>query len=264
MTSQLRLPFVFDSYLFFSEPLIGTGRVSVPLLESSDIERTATYLSGWASQHDIPALAAAVKKLLLHLVHGDHPQQAARLLRAFGYAFQTKDLGILGYDILRSAFRYEDIVRKAGYDVLAYWLSAHEDQEGLTLAKTQIEAEGNAALKESLVSLLDEIHLRNPSPEAQERAHLIQSLPYRVQATVPSQEIPSLLEQLLEVPVPFTLGILKSLQIGDLVAQDPNYKVQMSKRTPIHQVKAWSLDKRQLFSVETTATKDTFLLFARF
>lgn len=265
MTDQLPLPFVFDSHMFFSEPLIGTERVSAPLLESYDIERTATYLSGWASQHSIPALAAAVKKLFLQLAQKERSQQAARLLRAFGYAFQTKELGVLGYDILQSSFRYDKPIRKAAYDVLAYWLSEHEDQEGLALANARIDAEEDQTLKESLISLLDEIHLNNPSPEAQERINLIRSLPYRVQATVSPQALSHLLEHLIEIPTSFTLDILESLQIGDLVAQNPDYKIQMSARAAaMRQIRAWSTKKRQVFSVETTPKSDTFLLSIRF
>ena len=76
--------------------------------------------------------------------------------------------------------------------------------------------------------------------------------------------MPGYLRRVLDVPTSLTLGLLESIQIGKLVAENRDYEFLLSPVSGGHQVRARRLDGAHTFSIEPTATEGHWLIFSRF
>lgn len=259
-----------DSYAAFKDALVPTlhGEWN-PGGHNYPVE----FLDKWQTINDFVSTAAWTKKLLLELKGKGPARLCTNLLRAFGRAFRGDEVGALGLDIIGYALHQPRLETRLGaYYCLEHWLEDDEAGVWLDVANDHIDKEPDGHLKNLFVELvrenmdaLEELDEEVPDPpELKEFLQVTRALKNRARGLLEVKELPAFLEKLVEVDRGFVLGLLESVQVGRLVVESPKYGMLLSPLGSKFQLRAWRLDGKNAFSIEPTASDDSWLVFARF
>jgi len=285
---QLELEIDVSSYEVFRKGLMGPPGHPGPLCRDwnrGGFNPSVQFLSMWTKANDFVSCATWTKKLELSLVKAGLTRAGSHLIRAFGSAFRGDEVGALGRDILEYALHQrQPAIRAAALELLEHWLEDDEEGTWLDISNDHLDRESDQELKgkfrrlvqgqldlleedamyDTFPSELEEDMDEDISPELEDYLALNRKLTNRMRGQLETAALPGFLWKMLDVPTALTLGILESLQIGELVAANRDYEFLLTPVSGGHQVRARRLDGAHTFSLEPTATEGHWLVFTRF